>query len=741
MQGRLSAQKELLTTIINAPADMETLDITLTEIPVEGEFSSDGLINALYKQIFNLRAAIDKAHHIYSHIMTTPVGKIWIRHVQTDNTSNVEFNQKNISAYNYLRIFYAYLLAAVAICRIHQFDHLHVIKAIYHIKKIISDLYYGMLESTDDDKMLSMLSEGKGYLILALHQFSNKLEKSSINTMLDQAKDWVALEEPSFPIMTIVKTDERLEKKNLVIIDEPCSLLTNEQISLFSDLDNKQWYGELSLFQQKLVLYYRQYILSGKCVIPSQLRAIVPLCKNTYRQTVLIQVGDKEFEEINSYIHTGTAAYVSHKDFDTATQLTRLNLLQLKMNSLADALVMICLNSGYGDYILGTYEWLMGHHFVADDSQIIKLTYQSANQLSDAHIYYSKICLNDFRMIEYNSYDGINHLINTMHENIKQLDAKLPKVIELVALLNTIGWLKWEYTIRDLHVKGLDIIHYLTRAVCLNNQLAQDDSQGRLKTLAVSFGCASGENRTGIAFYHNICMSIINYYQRYDQKNLDAELRKYIFNIIAYTQHTLVMTGNQGNTFGTEGIRNKSSNTLKTDHPKPQLITKSSDIKSLCAYDSDFNQMLDLLNQKMLSAAVNTKLKSVLYYANLISQEAEQQRQNVIFMHDAYRHLFTYILEAIFNLCKHPLNKQEIENFYKINDKFTAMLKDYPMPLPVYLCTLSGLMAKMIVEVNHLNLPTSVNTLMAQGLFKADVSVNTERVHSIKIDTVNQLER
>ena len=56
--------------------------------------------------------------------------------------------------------------------------------------------------------------------------------------------------------------------------------------------------------------------------------------------------------------------------------------------------------------------------------------------------------------------------------------------------------------------KGIPIIGYLTQIAHLNNQCVMCfPNDNRLKTVAVWFGCASGENRTGIMYFDLICTS------------------------------------------------------------------------------------------------------------------------------------------------------------------------------------------------------------------------------------------
>lgn len=147
--------------------------------------------------------------------------------------------------------------------------------------------------------------------------------------------------------------------------------------------------------------------------------------------------------------------------------------------------------------------------------------------------------------------------------------------------MNLINWLglEWQFTPLDVNVKGLDIIYALTRVATLNNQLAAVYPELGLKSAAIWFGCASGENRTGITYFHSICSSVIDYFTATLKDRMTRQIADEVVAMIGASQHVLVTTGHQGSTFGTEGIRYKSSGSFRYEHPKAQLVTYSSDIK------------------------------------------------------------------------------------------------------------------------------------------------------------------
>ncbi|MBV9575140.1 MAG: hypothetical protein JO149_00780, partial [Gammaproteobacteria bacterium] len=370
-------------------------------------------------------------------------------------------------------------------------------------------------------------------------------------------------------------------------------------------------------------------------VIPSQLRAVVPAGKNNYRQTVFIQ-DETGCKEINSYFHCASVAHVTHGDELIATDITKENLLQQKLISGTDASIMICLNSSSGDTFTGAYEKYYQREYAPDDSLIIKLTENAAAQLKEQYIYAAKICLNGYRHIEYNHYEGINQLINLIKANLKMVtqDDIIKKLHGYIKKINGLQSQINIYDILDKEVKGLDIIYCLTKIISLNNQLAARYPEKNLKTAAVRFGCASGENRTGITYLDITGQSIITYFEEEKKRPLTNQEKTQIYNWIADSQHIHITTGNQGNTFGTEGIRGKSSASFKPLHPWKKLITKTADLKKLAPQDFSFNLALDNLEQCLLFMRKNKSLQALLHSANQLMLNIKKLITEIVLMAD-----------------------------------------------------------------------------------------------------------
>lgn len=681
------------------------------------DFIAD-LTKILYKNILSRRNdLIDTRKNIRAGLYEHDGDVYWYRAVDEDNAAkpkspeeqkNIENEQKKILIFNFLRLFEAYLLGALKIAQIYlppdndkNKDALLTIGIL--IAQIDDDVFATVAEVIDaqttetvsetQHRIKNAIEVKKGELIANLTAVladqkllednpEHKSVEQALNHMLDKAKDWAALEMPSYPIYTVLPGEilhEKLAGQRIVIIDEPCTKLTEAQIDLIKNRNDRKWYQELSAFNKKMVDAYADSILSGDRVIPSQLRSIIPLGKNTYKQSIWRIDADENATLLNTYYHTGTPAYLSHKDSDTALEITRNNLQQQLEQSGTDESLMIVLNSAVGDTFVGLKERFLGHAFKGDDSEIIRLCSEAAS--GQEKLFYAKICLNGFRKVERNNYDGINHFIRIVISNLeilKQLDRIYLQAIDeqetklagysntpdkkekadkahiaitninakreilrrdtqkMETLRHKLSMLLTTKTMRDSNVIGTDIIYTLSQLATLNNHVAEQQNSSsdfvhnptnKLKTMAIWFGCASGENRTGLAYYHNIAQTII------DHCSLNPEQTEAIAKIRAGVQasdHIHVMTGNQGSTFGTEGIRAKSSGSAKPYDPLEGLVHSAADTKSIPAQSEELNNAISALEKAIKDAdKSNPAIANAMPYARRLLSYACGQRKKL----------------------------------------------------------------------------------------------------------------
>lgn len=667
------------------PITSDIIEYSSTNIPSK----MDELIASLYQSIISTRMDLmDKRRGIQSNRYNIANGKnsFWLRIIGSNNENSPEEikERKRDFLYNYLRLFYAYLLGAISIEIIYPAkNNDKLVQEILELKKSTFTEFNSILNNHEltleecEHKVSEVISHKKHALIKLLKQrlASNALKHSGfrgnseiiIGKMLDQAKDWVALEQPSIPIYTVIETDDKyFNKKRIVIVDQPCTIVTEEQKALIRNRRNEKWYKELLPFQKQLVEYHADRLLEDR-VIPSQLRSVVPLGKNSFCQSIYIERDDETFEELNSYFHSGTAAYLSHKNNDTALQITKLNLMQQKVNAGADVSIMIALNSSMADAIVGTREKMLGRAYTADDSKIIELTAKAAD--SENGLLYSKICLNGFRKLEKNDYSGIEKIIAIIQANIDKINNETNAEIKIMLqLINEIKLLMKGWAITEKDIIGTEIIYKLSKLSTLNNNLKFITD---VTTIAVWFGCASGENRTGLSYYHNITQTLIDYC-----KSKGVELAKddikHILNMVANSEHIHIMTGNQGSTFGTEGIRGKSKGSANADYPVDELVTNIADAKAITSTDEVFDAALADLQSAIAANLNNPFVSSIIDYAEYLYEYAKSQRQKIADKEipDNEIHLFAEALTTTGTLLKdfksENLNKLT-DCLYKIN--------------------------------------------------------------------------
>lgn len=445
---------------------------------------------------------------------------------------------------NLTRLFYTYLMAGVII------DLLQATPKDACIEDI------SLLETYWKDGHL-IATEAKSFLIEILSLHHPTLNTSTINRMLDETKNWVGLLAPAATLVT----DITLPFGRCVFVETPLTDLTEAQKRSFHNLPQQAWFKHQAPFLQHLITFFLPQLTDGRHVIPSQLRSVVPLNRNAYRTAVYASNSASPLKKVHQFYHCGTAAYLGEISETIAIQLTQQNLAQLAATSEADQTTMICLNSELADQVVGPIEsWVKWNHYTYDDSTILKLT-QAA---STASLHYAKFCLNGFRYFEWNDYTGMDALIQLMKAHFN---------LETNPHYNAIKTYRSQWTLfGDPEVKSLSLLYHFTK--CLFNYHKARKHQAEF-TPAISawFGCASGENRTGIAIYDILIETLTEFFtQPYDFSVL-----------IARSQHIHFITGNQGNTFGTEGIRQKSSQSFKPSHQSQDLITLTSDQKQLLA--------------------------------------------------------------------------------------------------------------------------------------------------------------
>ncbi len=511
-----------------------------------------------YTQLLKYRSeGIDQPLNIQTRFLKTPSHHpVWWRTSTADNYLAYSLHETSFSEINRTRLFYAYLLAAMIVHLIIAPDN-------------PNENYTKAVLAAEIEVKTGMLtpSEGKSRLAEALCFYHTGLTSQEAMQYLDETKNWVGLLAPSALLITEIQLNDALERR-FFIVDKPLTQLTNTQKEYFNNLDDQAWFQCQPPFVQQLVQFFMPMILSETRVIPSQLRQILPILRNCYRETLYQVDLLLPMRKLNQYYHTGTAAYLGQCRTQTAVAITRENLYQEALLSKMKHPLMICLNSTMGDFLVGNFQnYVQWTNYQYDDTKIIQYTEQAAYQ-NKAKIpaFYAKLCLNWYRHTERNDYTGINQLLKCLHTLADDPHYKAIQQIQAA------------YTDND--VKNLHLIFHLTKLTQHYNALIDTYNQlmktylpdaPPLQTFAIWFGCASGENRTGITLYDLMLETFLATNPGFENAS----------ELLAKSQHVHLLTGNQGSTFGTEGIRSKSRLSFKSTHHQTSLITPNADDKQL----------------------------------------------------------------------------------------------------------------------------------------------------------------
>ncbi|HEX4046132.1 MAG TPA: hypothetical protein VHZ76_10765 [Gammaproteobacteria bacterium] len=432
--------------------------------------------------------------------------------------------------------------------------------------------------------------------------------RKALEKMLNQAKDWAAMEEQTYTVATVIRAKEKNseQEKTIVLLDEPQGMLTSKQHEQFASIspdeaDKPSWYTSASPFQQKIYQHYLPNALKFNSIAPSQTRATSPFMRNAWHQSVSAvdnanaTVNANDIREVNAWYHTGTPAFLNHNPNDDkqkkqekdniAIPVTKENLLQQKLNAKADVSLMISLNSELADLVAGVQETVQFKPTTKkDDSKIVELSLAAVKELQHEgeNIYFSKLCLNGFRVIESDLMDGIKNVVAIIKNNLLNMQVNSEEHRQLQAALQLLdqrleGRLLNRLT-GDKNVQAIDIICSLTKVAYLNNKIIGKTANakgGNLKTVAVWYGCASGENRTGVTEFCNLVDAATEAYN--DNCTIDWVEH------IARSKHVNFMTGTQGSILGTDGIRSKSKGSLpeRLKQYTSDLVTRRSDFKAI----------------------------------------------------------------------------------------------------------------------------------------------------------------
>lgn len=569
---------------------------------------------------------------IQSNIKTGPDGhQLIIRDARGMDENDF---QEDVGQYDYAVLLLSYLKAYRKVCEIRGITP----------ELLENDDQYAMImfaldeirNQTTEESAMYAFRQGVEMVTTALSMATGE-DKEKLQKELDLAKNWVAMEQEPMSVATITT----IEGHSFIQLDEPRYQLTDELIAEYEQCNQNEegeyagpiWFMHLSALEKDLVLAYKDQIIEGR-VIPSQLRGSLPGIKNSYEQTTaVVDDVDGEINVLNQNFHCATVVFLDKKRGsrdpqerqeaeDEMQRVTALSMAQQHAIVSADhpdtdvRSNMTTLNSEVGDRILGKVAKvkgiLPGHKampFVGDDQPAVLVTRSAAAATEGTSS--SNICMNDFRKLYDNNYDG-NHAVlqgalkifkgiygidpsakwvrlpefdknhhpidSTLHDQLTVLFNKIKHCHKLMGKSTVLSL--------DPENRGLDIVQLSSEICFLNNQIVDiigdqyNSDENQVQHLAQWFGCASGENRTGYAEFHIATTAANDYLIGQQGRAPVREIRDHM----ARAGHVSRMTGFQGSTMGTEGIRAKSKATApKTYSKKTQkhLISKAASAKTL----------------------------------------------------------------------------------------------------------------------------------------------------------------
>jgi hypothetical protein len=665
--------------------------------------------DSIYQKIMYARADhIDhEGYGIESNFLAIKKQAFWLRRVNHLFAEDDNAKEKRAKQFllNYARLTYAYFSASLSLLELLKLkrhcDQEKILEKIAALDAAMGKSFDSIMKDGEksvaacEAKILELIGDTKWQLIELIDTALANIDLSQlgftgtreeiINKMLDQAKDWIGLEQPTLPIYTLFEVPQDQlstgdKSKRFLIVDEPCTALTEQQKIMLKEREGAEWFYTLSPFQQKMIDYYAGVILEDNRVLPSQLRSVLPAGRNAYRQAIYIEDEGGNFVQEGECYHAGTAAYLRHDNDKVALAATTENLLQQKINSDVRVSVMIALNSQLADTVVGAYKRARGQKYDRDDSKIIELTAKAASEgiCQVMQVYYSKLCLNGFRNFEFNEYSGINNILLCIGANIGILeqtydltDSEQLVIAEMKAHTEKVKVLAATKIWNDSGIKGTDILYHLTRAATLSNRLVEmhKTKSDRLFKVAVWIGCASGENRTGLAYFHILRQTLVDYYQRNGVEIDDAVVAQ-ISNVIADSQHVHILTGG---TFGTEGIRGKSAGSAKPYDPKDKLVTNVADMKAIRPCHIPLKNAIAKLRHAIQTKFNDATVEDLLPYAINLHQYAQELESKffTLGLSKADRAMFVTSLQVATAVLEDP----SIENISSVGQLYGTLTK------------------------------------------------------------------
>lgn len=470
-------------------------------------------------------------------------------------------------------------------------------------------------KTTNKVQMLELLKHFNSILTSNL-SFLLEIPFNQAAKRLTIAKEFATLKSEAKSVVTLVDLDNREEEKTTFFqADLAITTLTADLISEYTNRKSKTWFTKLPDWQQNLIDFYLEPILSGTRLLPTQLRAILVGLRNSYH-TINGVFNKGRAVTLNSCFHSGTIVYLGCEKFPDENK--RINILhgeQLKAATQADILLALTLNTNINP---------TGHDKeIVENSEMIM---QSIKGL------YANLPLNFARRISINNDSGIRNLLgivsNEFLTKIRKLylnsnpsnryESFFDKAANYLSSHNSLNGTDEEdvhlllddlfqikiLLCQDSQINAVDIKKCCEIIKCAlvvsfminNNKKIVDPDNHNLKlacftllltkelsfylNIAINASCESGKDRTGILLFRTAIMFFTQYlFDTYFL--LDDRFQEKIFNNII----KLAMAGHVQYLSGLFGIKEDSRPAI----PQKEFPQEATDylIRETASYNKD----------------------------------------------------------------------------------------------------------------------------------------------------------
>lgn len=454
----------------------------------------------------------------------------------------------------------------------------------------------------EPSKTMEWLEHFDGFLITQL-AYAIDITLDQAEQRLTLAKEFSQLKNPSRNLVTLFDIEKA---DGTVVTGFECDLALSELTpNLLDEYQNRQkkiWYQSLENWQQRLVDLYTDTIKTGKHVIPTQLRTILPGLRNAGLS--ITGVLEKDIKILNSNFHSGTLVFLgTQKNVDEVKRINLLNGEQLKTYTKAGKILALTTNTDINP--------------TGNDKAIVKNTkFIMQNMQGGLH---TNLPFNFARRLSTNDYSGIKGLLEeiattfipslqNLYLDCSPMEARTEFFKEILNYLTNKIQLKEEDILRCTlilesvkktiqkhskesagQIEKLSKIIELSLIICLsiNNHWDFKDADnsnlriacyvnilifelGYFKDIAINSSCESGKDRTGILLYRTAAISINQYvYDSYVLSKLPADIKERVAKNcinIAKAGHERFKPGIDSGTFG---VKEDSRGAMpQTEFPK-----------------------------------------------------------------------------------------------------------------------------------------------------------------------------